>query len=387
MRKAHMQWTALLAVGIMAAVSGCGHSQSAARPAPPVVEVATVTSRTVPIYSNWVATLKGYVSANIQPQVTGYLIRQDYREGSYVSKGAVLFEIDPRPFQAVLAQAQAQLAQARAQLGNAELNVKRDIPEARAKAIPQSQLDTDTQTELAAKASVAAAKASVEQAQLNLGYTKVRSLVGGIAGIAQVQVGNLVSPTTVLTAVSQVNPIKAYFPITGNEYLAIADRLNVVGSRAGSTVNLLSSKKPIPIELILSNGNKYRYPGRILFANRQVDTATGTIQIVGAFPNPDRILRPGQTGQVRAMTELRQNALVVPQRAVIQLQGQYEVAVVNAENEIAIRPVDVGPQVGSEWVINQGLKAGERVVAEGLERVHDGMKVSTKPYTPPTGAE
>lgn len=371
----------LLGAALAVMLSGCGHTHAASQPKPLTVEVATVTNRTVPVYGDWIATLQGYVNAQIQPQVTGYLIRQDYHEGSYVPKGSVLFEIDPRPFQAALDQAKAQLAQAEAQLGNAALNVKRDIPEAKEQAIPQSQLDTDRQSELAAKASVAAAKAAVEQAQLNLGYTKVRSLVGGIAGIAQVQVGNLVSPTTVLTSVSQVNPIKAYFPITGNEYLAIAGRVN------HATVDLLSTKQSLPIELILSNGDKYRYTGKILFANRQVDQQTGTIQIVGSFPNPRRILRPGETAQVRAVTEIQHDALVVPQRAVTQLQGEYEVAVVNTNDQVAIRKVQVGPQIGTEWVISQGLKAGERVVAEGTEKVRDGMKVSPQPYTPSRAAE
>lgn len=374
-----MPLAALSIIALMAALSGCGHSKAVAKPKPPMVKVATVSSKTVPILGTWIATLHGYVNAQIQPHVTGYLIRQDYREGSYVRKDSVLFEIDPRPFQASLDQAKAQLAQAEAQLGNAQLNVKRDIPEAKAKAIPQSQLETDQQAELAAKASVAAAQAAVEQAQLNLGYTKVRSLVGGIAGIAQVQVGNLVSPTTVLTGVSQVNPIKAYFPITSNEYLAIANR---VGQ---STTNLLASGSRLPLELVLSNGDKYRYPGKILFANRQIDPQTGTIQIVGSFPNPNRLLRPGQTAKVSAVTELRHDALVVPQRAVTQLQGQYEVDVVGPNNHISIRSVQVGPEVGTEWVINSGLQAGDRVVAEGMEKVRNGMEVTTEPYSPAAG--
>lgn len=359
---------------VPALLAGCSHPKAVSAAAPPPVKVATATSTTVPIRGNWIATLQGYVNAQIQPHVTGYLIRQDYREGSYVKKGSVLFEIDPRPFQASLDQAKAQLAQAEAQLGNAKLNVKRDIPEAKAQAIPQSQLETDQQAELAAKASVAAAQAAVEQAQLNLGYTKVRSLVGGIAGIAQVQVGNLVSPTTVLTGVSQVEPIKAYFPITSNEYLAIVSRI-----RHGAT-NLLGGN--LPLQLTLSNGNKYRYTGKILFANRQIDAQTGTIQIVGSFPNPGRILRPGQTAQVSAVTELRQNALVVPQRAVTQLQGQYEVAVVSPQDLVSIRSVQVGPVVGTDWIINKGLQVGDKVVAEGAEKVRDGMKVTPQPYQP-----
>ncbi|MGC2169777.1 MAG: efflux RND transporter periplasmic adaptor subunit [Candidatus Sulfotelmatobacter sp.] len=352
--------------------------------APPVrapeVEVAGVIQKDVPIYGEWVGTLDGYVNAQIQPQVTGYLIKQDYREGSFAHKGDVLFEIDPRPFQAVLDQAKAQLAQAEAQLGTAILNVKRDIPEAQAQAIPQSQLDNDTQGQLAAKAAVEAGQAAVEQAQLNLGYTKVRSLIDGVAGIAQVQVGNLVTPTTVLTGVSQINPIKAYFPISGVEYLGIAGRVSP------DTVDLLSSSNLIPLELILPTGRTYPYKGRILFANRQMDAQTGTIQLVGAFPNPRDILRPGQTARVRSVTELRKGALLVPQRAVTELQGSYQLAVLQPGNKIALRTVQVGERVGSMWIIDQGLKLGEQVVAEGTQAVRDGMVVTPKPYTAPSEA-
>ncbi len=366
----------LFAVGAQIFSGGCARPRNAPRPRPPIVEVATVIQKDVPIYGNWIATLEGYVNAQIQPQVAGYLIKQDYREGSFVHKDDVLFEIDPRPFQAVLDQAKAQLAQAEANLGNAALNVKRDIPEAKAQAIPQSQLETDTQAKLAAKAAVEAAQAAVETAQLNLGYTKVRSLIRGIAGIAQVQVGNLVTPTTVLTSVSQVDPIKAYFPISGTEYLEIANRVNP------GTVNLLSSANPIPLQLTLSNGETYAYNGRILFADRQLDPQTGTIQIVGAFPNPRRILRPGQTAGIRAITERKKEALLVPQRAVSELQGGYEVAVVGPDNKVMVRAVQVGQQVGSLWVINQGLSPGERVVAEGAGQMRDGMTVVPQPYTP-----
>lgn len=366
-------------VVFLLAIAGCGRPQAAPVPHPPVVEVASVVQKDVPIYSEWIATLNGYVNAQIQPQVTGYLIKQDYREGSLVHKGDVLFEIDPRPFQAVLDQAKAQLAQAQAQLATSMLNVKRDIPEAQAHAIPQSQLDNDTNAELAGKATVQANQASIEQAELNLGFTKVRSLIDGIAGIAQVQVGNLVGPTTVLTGVSQMNPIKVYFPISGAEYLEIANRLS------SGTVNLLSRTSPIPLELTLSNGSAYGYKGRILFADRQVDQQTGTIQIVGAFPNPGNILRPGQTGRVRAVTDFKKGALLVPQRAVTELQGGYQVAVVGADNKISIRAVEVGERSGTMWIINQGLKLGERVVAEGTGRVRDGMVVTPKSYTPAEG--
>ncbi len=357
--------------------AGCGQkvlSQSPARP--PEVEVASVVQKDVPIYSEWVGTLQGYVNAQIQPQVTGYVIKQNYREGTLVHKDDVLFEIDPRPFQAALDLAKAQLAQAEAQLGAAALNVKRDIPEAQAKAIPQSQLDNDTQAKLAAQAAVEAGQAAVEQAQLNLGYTQVRSLIDGIAGIAQVQVGNLVSATAVLTSVSQINPIKAYFPISSVEYLKIAGRVGTVG--------LFSSSTPIPLDLILSNGETYRSKGRILFADRQMDSQTGTIEIVGAFPNPGNILRPGQTGRIRAVTELKRGALLVPQRAVSELQGGYQLAVLGPGNKIAVRTVQVGEQVGSMWIINQGLSLGEQVVAEGTQSIREGMVVTPKPYTPPS---
>jgi RND family efflux transporter MFP subunit len=335
----------------------------------------------VRISSEWVATLDGYVNAQIQPQVTGYLIKQDYREGSYVHKDDVLFEIDPRPFQAALDQAKAQLAQAEAQLGNAALNVKRDIPEAQASAIPQSQLDTDKQAALAGKASVAAGQAAVEQAALNLGFTKVRSLISGIAGITQVQVGNLVTPTTVLTAVSQVNPIKVYFPISGDDYLRITGKIS------SGTVNLLSSVTPVPLQLILSNGSTYAHKGRVLFADRQVDQQTGTIRIAAEFPNPGNILRPGQYGKVRAVTQIQKGALLVPQRAVTELQGTYQVAVVGPDDKVTIRSVDAGERVDTMWIINKGLSAGDRVVAEGTQQVRNGTVVRPVPFNPGSGSK
>jgi membrane fusion protein (multidrug efflux system) len=339
------------------------------------VQVVPVVQRDVSIYSEWVATLDGYVNAQIQPQVSGYLIKQDYREGSFVHKDDVLFEIDPRPFQAVLDQAKAQLAQAEAQLGNATLNVNRDIPEAEANAIARSQLEGDTQAQLAAKATVAAGRAAVEQAALNLSFTKVRSLISGIAGIAQVQVGNLVTPSAVLTGVSQVDPIKTYFPISGEDYLRIADKIHP------ETVNLLSSDSPIPLQLILANGNTYARSGGILFADRQVDQQTGTIRIAGAFANPGNILRPGQYGKVRAVTQILKGALMVPQRAVSQLQGSTQVAVVGTDNKIAIRSVQTGERVDTMWVITGGLAAGDRVVAEGVQKVKDGSLVTPTPFT------
>lgn len=359
--------------------AGCGKKAAFAPQRPPEVQVATVVQQDVKIYGEWVANLDGYVNAQIQPQVTGYLIKQDYREGSFVNKGDVLFEIDPRPFQAVLDQAKAQLAQAEAQLGNARLNVNRDIPEAEAKAIPQSQLENDTQSQLAGKAAVEAGQAAVEQANLNLGFTKVRSLISGIAGIAQVQVGNLVSPATVLTAVSQVNPIKAYFPISGEDYLRIS------GKYAPGGVNLFSPHLPAPVQLILGNGKTYPDAGRILFADRQINQQTGTITIVASFPNPGNILRPGAYGRVRAVTEISKGALLVPQRAVTELQGSYQVAAVGADNKVSIRQVEVGERVGTMWVVTKGLAPSERVVAEGTQKVRNGSVVTPVPYQPAPG--
>jgi membrane fusion protein (multidrug efflux system) len=358
-----------------AASSGCG-SKAASAPAPPAptVEVAPVLQKDVPLEGEWVGTLEGYVNAQISPQVNGYLIRQDYHEGAFVKKGQVLFEIDPRPFQAVLDQAKGQLAQAEAQMANAELNVKRDIPEAEAHAIPQSQLDTDTQSLRGAKAAVEAGQAAVEQAELNLGYTRVISLVDGIAGINTVQVGNLVGPSTVLTAVSQVSPIKVYFPISEREYLRMADG----GGPAG--VNFITHASRIPLQLTLADGSTYPHPGRIIFADRQVNTQTGTIQIVGEFLNSKNLLRPGQYARIQAPTGNITGALLVPQAAVNQQQGSYQVTVVGADNRAQLRTVEVGPRVGPLWVVTSGLKMGERVVAAGAEKARNGEVVNPTPY-------
>jgi RND family efflux transporter MFP subunit len=361
---------------LLAALSaGCEHRVvSAASPQPATVEVTSVVQKDVPIEGEWVGTLDGYVNAQISPQVSGYLIRQDYHEGAFVRKGRVLFEIDPRPFQAVLDQAKGQLAQAEARMANAEINVKRDIPEAEAHAIPQSQLDTDTQALRAAKAAVEADQAAVEQASINLGYTKVVSLIDGIAGINTVQVGNLVGPSTVLTAVSQVSPIKVYFPISEQEYLRMAD-----GGGPGS-VDFITHASRIPLQLTLADGSAYPHPGRIIFADRQVNTQTGTIQIVGEFPNSKNLLRPGQYARVQAPTGNIERALLVPQAVVNQQQGTYQVTVIASDNRAQLRTVEVGPKVDTLWVITSGLKPGERVVAVGAEKVKEGQLVSATPY-------
>jgi RND family efflux transporter MFP subunit len=368
--------TGLVATVLLVNALGCsnGKVRAAAPPPPPVVQVAPVTQKDVPVQGEWVGTLEGYVNAQIQPQVTGYLIRQDYREGGLVKKDQLLFEIDPRPFQAVLDQAKGQLAQAQAQMANAELNVKRDIPEAEAHAIPQSQLDTDTQALLAAKASVEADQAAVEAAAINLGYTKVTSLIDGIAGINTVQVGNLVGPSAVLTAVSQVSPIKVYFPISEQEYLRMAD-----GGHPGS-VDWLTHASRIPLRLTLADGSVYPHPGKIIFADRQVNTQTGTIQIVGEFPNSKNLLRPGQYARIQAPTGNIEGALLVPQAAVNQQQGANQVTVIGDDNKAHLRTVAVGPTVGTLWVITSGLKPGERVVAVGADKVKEGGLVNPTPY-------
>jgi RND family efflux transporter MFP subunit len=375
---ATIKWVFLcsLAAVLLLNAVGCTRSkvQAAAPPPLPVVEVAPVIQKNVPVQGEWVGTLQGYVNAQIQPQVSGYLIRQDYHEGAFVNKGQLLFEIDPRPFQAVLDQAKGQLAQAEAQMANANINVNRDIPEAEAHAIPQSQLDNDTQSLRAAKAAVEADQAAVEQAALNVGYTKVISLIDGIAGIATVQVGNLVSQTTVLTAVSQVNPIKVYFPISEQEYLRLAD-----GRSPGST-DFLTRASRVPLQLTLADGSVYSYPGKIIFTDRQVDTQTGTIQIVGQFSNPKNLLRPGQYARIQAPTGIIAGATLVPQAAISQQQGAYQVTVVGADNRAELRPVKVGPTLGTLWVVTSGLKPGERVIAVGADKVKSGQPVNPTAY-------
>lgn len=385
------KWSiAVLVLAVAALVTGCsGGSASAAKsPPPPVVLVSPVEQRDVPIYGDWVATLDGYVNANIQPQVTGYLIKQNYREGSFVHKGDILFEIDPRTFEAALnqargqaAQARGQLAQAQAQLGLAIINVRRDTPLAAARAIAQSQLDNDIQAQAqyeaqvkTAQANIQSAEAAVQQAELSLGFTHVRSLIDGIAGIATVQIGNLVTPTTVLTAVSQVNPIKVYFAISEQEYMVLAGQI-----RTNTGPDFLRANSTVPLQLTLANNTVYPHQGRIVFADREVNPQTGTIRMVGAFPNPGNVLRPGQFGRIRAVTITRKGALLVPQRAISELQGRYQVAVVDSSNHVSIRNVQTGDRTGQMWIVNSGLQPAERVVSEGMTKVRDGMVVNPKP--------
>ena len=353
-------------------ISSCSSTQANPAPAAPMVEVGDVVQKDVPIYSEWVAILDGYVNAQIQPRVSGYVIRQNYKEGSVVTKGQILFEIDPRPFKAALDQAKAQLAQAEAQLGKATQDVERDKPLARERAIAQSQLDTEIQAKLGAQAQVQAAQANVEQAALNMEFTKVTSLVSGIAGSAQVQIGNLVAPNSVLTSVSQVDPIKAYFTVSEQEFTDFHRRFPTQAS-------VEEQRKRIPLELLLADGKVYEQRGTIYFADREVNPATGAIRIAGVFPNPNNLLRPGGYGRVRASVNTRSGALLVPQRAVTELQGSQQVAVVGSDNKVNIRPVIASERVGDQWIVTGNLKPGERVIVEGLQKVREGGLVDPKP--------
>jgi membrane fusion protein (multidrug efflux system) len=357
-------------IGLLSGCKSEGPPPGAAGFGPLPVQVSTAVQQDVPLTGEWVATTDGFVNAQIQPQVSGYLIRQDYKEGSEVHKGQVLFEIDPRPLQAVLDQANASLAQAQAQYELAGINVRRDTPLAEAHAIAQSQLDNDIQTQAANKAAVANAQASIEAAELNVGFTKVRSLIDGVAGQATLQVGNLVNTSSVLTSVSQLNPIKVYFYISEQEYLTLSAQAKQRG-----VADLLRSGNVIPLKLKLANGQVYPQTGRIIFVDRAVSAQTGSIRMAAQFANPGNLLRPSQFGRVSAETTILHNAVVVPQKAVSELQGMNQVIVVGADNVAHIRTVQLGTQVGPNIVISSGLSAGDRVVTAGNEKVRDGIKV------------
>ena len=363
---------------------GCA-SPEQAKPPPPEVVVVQVEQRDVPIRKEWIGTLEGLVNAQIKPQVTGYLLRQTYQEGSFVKKGQLLFEIDPRTFQAALDEAKGKLANAEGQLATTQANqvkaqqdIDRYTPLAKEQAIPQQDLDNAVQANAAAQAQVRAAraqieaaKAAVESAQLNLGFTKVVSLIDGIAGIAQAQIGDLVSQSSLLTTVSTVDPIKVYFPVSEREYLEYVRE------------NPESTRNHPALEMVLADDSIYPQKGKISFSDRQVDVKTGTLRVQGVFPNPGNVLRPGQYARVRAITKTAKGALLVPQRAVTEQQGNYQVAVVTSDNTIEIRPVEVADRVGTQWIIENGLKPGERVVAEGIQKVSPGAIVNPKPLGVP----
>jgi len=345
-------------------------------PVPPKVFVLTVLPQEVPIYQQWIGTLDGYPNAQIRAQVTGYLMKQDYVEGSRVKQGDLLFEIDARPFQAALDQALAKLGQDQAMLGKTELDVKRYTPLVKVEAISQETLDDAVQANLAAKAAVAADQAAIETARLNLGFTSITSPVDGIAGTAQAQIGDLLGPGgAVLTTVSTVDPMRVYFSINEQSYLAFYHQYTNAAER---TAHL----EEMPLQLILSDGSPYPVPGKWLFTSRQVDINTGTLQIAGLYPNPDYILRPGQYALVRAKTETRHGAMLVPQRAVSELQGSYQLTIVDAENKAHLKTVQVGQQVGNDWLINGGLEPNDQVVIEGLQSAKEGTVVDPQPYKP-----
>jgi membrane fusion protein (multidrug efflux system) len=364
-----------LALSVSLVAGGCRQEKQAAAPPVPVVEVVSVTQKDVPIYNEWVGVTDGSINAVIRPQVTGYLISQKYREGEQVKKGQILFEIDPRTFQAALNQAKAQLLQQNARHDIAKANLARVRPLAAKNAVSQKDLDDAIGGELSAKASVEAAQAAVDDAQLNLGFTKISSPVDGIAGIAKTQLGNLVSPNMQeeLTSVSTLDPIKVYINISEQEYL------KAMGS--GEKVDQM------PLQLILATGAVYPHEGRFALADRQIDASTGTLKIGTLFPNKDNLLRPGQYGRIRAMSKVKKGALLVPQRAVTEMQGKYLVAVVGPENKVDIRPVQVGERIGSDWIISEGLKPGESVIAEGNQKVRPAMVVNPKPFDPEAAAK
>jgi membrane fusion protein (multidrug efflux system) len=365
----------LSAVAMAACAVSC-EQKASPKPALPKVLVVTVVPRDVPIYEQWIGTLDGYPNAQIRAQVSGYLIKQDYLEGGAVKRGDLLFEIDPRPFQAVLDAALGKLAQDQAQLGKTELDVKRYTPLARDQAISQEQLDDAVQANLAAKAAIQADKAAMESATLNLGFCRITSPIDGIAGTAQAQIGDLLGPGgAVLTTVSTVDPMRVYFSINEQSYLAVSRLFT-------NTAELGAYHSEMELKLILSDGSTYPVPGKWLFTSQQVDVNTGTLQIAGQFPNPDYILRPGQYGLVRAKTETRRGAIVLPQRAVTELQGSYQVAVVDSQNKTHLKTVQVGRQVGADWLIDSGLSPNERVVAEGALKVKEETEVDPQPYLP-----
>ena len=373
----------LVVIGLLVGALRPKRASGAGTGTPPDVMVAQVEQRDVPIYSEWIGTLDGFVNADVRAQVTGYLVQQDYKEGAFVNKGQLLFEIDPRPFQAAFDQAEGQFAQAKAQLVNAEavqvrtqLDVERYAPLAKEQAASQQDLDNATQNNLAAKATVATAQAQIktaeaalETARLNLGFTRLTAPISGIAGQAQLQVGALVTTSgPAVTTVSTLDPIRDYFTVSEQDYVHLQKHFSG------------SEKQRWKLQLILADGTTYPHEGAFYFAGRAVDQNTGAIQLAALFPNPGNVLRPGQYGKVRAVVRTDAGALLVPQPAVTELQGSYQADVVGPDGKISIRPVTVGDRIGTMWIIKEGLKPGERVVAEGQQALRPGMIVQAKPF-------
>jgi len=376
--KAHRpsRW-ARATIGIALAVSPAAACKKAAPPQMPplAVAVAPPIQKDVPIYQDWIGVLDGFVNAQIRPQVEGYLLKQTYKEGTVVHEGDTLFEIDPRTFQAAYDQAKGNLAQFQAILANAKTTVARYKPLAAEKAISQQELDDAETKQRTAQADVEATQAALEKAQLNLGWCKVLSPITGVSGIAKAQVGNLINPNTEMTTVSQVNPIKVYFNPSEMEYMAWVAKHGPMTK----TIEDGASLEQGPLQLILADGSVYGHRGKPFLAGREIDVKTGTITLAGVFPNPENLLRPGQYGKIRVQTDLKKGALLVPQRAVSELQGNFQIAVVGPDNKVEIRAVEPGPRVGSLWVIEKGLAAGDKVIVEGAAKVRPGMEVNPQP--------
>ncbi|HTS60201.1 MAG TPA: efflux RND transporter periplasmic adaptor subunit [Terriglobales bacterium] len=377
------RFAALVGIFVAVILVGCNEKEAPQAPKPPDVEVAEVTTQDVPVWGEWVAQLNGPVNADITPKVQGYLLSQDYTNGAFVKKGQLLFKIDPRPFEAALDQAKADVERAMASLAKANNDVERDTPLAAQRAIPQKQLDDDKAAQAWSTAQLAASKAQQQQAELNLGWTKVYSPVSGIAGAANSQIGDLVGTSTKMTTVSQIDPIWAYFNVSESLYLGAASQIRKALQKSGTS--------PVPIEYIQANDVPYPFKGTLIFINREITAGTGTIQLAAAFPNHDATLRPGGFGRVRVMTGYSRNAMLVPQASVIEVQSQYQIIVVSPDNKATVRPVKVGDRVGSKWIITEGLKPGEKVVVEGIQKVQtfaaqspqaakEGIPVTPKPY-------
>jgi membrane fusion protein (multidrug efflux system) len=352
---------------LLATLVGCSSQEAKPAPPPPGVTVTPVVQKDVDIQQEWVGTMLGNVDADIRPKVEGFLLSQDYSEGSYVNKGDPMFQLDQRQAQAAVQQAQGRLERARASLAQAQIDVKRYTPLVAQKAVSQAELDKALSMERAATAEVDADQAGVDNAKLNLGWTTVTSPISGIAGISKVGIGDLMTPTTLMTTISSLNPIYVDFNIAEQDYMRFVREK--VGQGSGRS-----------LQLILGDGTLFPQRGRALLVNREVDARTGTIQVRAEFPNPGNVLRPGQYARIRAVTEVRKGALVVPQQAVLELQGVYQVGVVGADNKVTIKTVKLGPQLADVWLVESGLQAGESVVVDGLQRVKSGMTVAPTPF-------
>jgi membrane fusion protein (multidrug efflux system) len=364
---------------------GCGGSKGADAPPPPEVQVAAVIQRDVPVIREWIGTLDGSVNAEIRPQVEGYLMKRVYREGAFVRRGEALFEIDPRQFRAALDQAEGELARQEAALARAKIDVARFTPLAATKAVSQQELDNAIAAQSQAEATVATARAAAAKERLNLNWTKVVSPIDGIAGIATAQVGDLVNGQRAMTTVSTVDPIKAYFSLSERDYMDWARRWGAM-DRSGPPPGGKSM-----FQLVMSDGSVYPLRGDPALTDRNVDVKTGTIRAAALFPNPDHLLRPGQYGKVRVEMEVKKGALLVPERALSELQGIRQVTVVGADNKAEVRPIETGEHVGALWTVEKGLAPGDRIIVEGLQKVRPGMVVdprlvAAEPSGAPVGA-